>query len=102
MRLICLSIFLLFAYIPDAFFQLLSVFNVSLFYNHMIPYAELHSRSNTILSFTYRASTPNGFALLLFTVLTLISAAVAAFFYVGNNEHKRHSRGKTFVDRFTM
>ena len=78
------------------------MFSVFFSYDHMIPHGELLSRSHTISSFTYRASKLNGFPLLLFTALTLISVAVAAFFYVGNNVQKRHSRGKTFVDRPTM
>ena len=66
------------------------------FYDYMIPHGALHSRSHTILSFTYRASKLNGFALLLFTALTLISVAVAAFLYVENNDLKMPLKGEDF------
>ena len=62
----------------------------------MIPHGELRSRSHTISSFTYRASKLNGFALLLFTALTLISVAFAAFFYVGNIDRKTPLKGEDF------
>ena len=68
----------------------------------MIPHGELRSRSHTISSFTYRVSKLNGFAFLLFTALTLISIAGAAFSYVRNNERKSHLMEKTLVDRSTM
>ena len=51
----------------------------------MVWHSDLHSRSYSILSFTYYASSHTAFALLLFTVLPLISFAGAAFSYVRNN-----------------
>ena len=52
-----------------------------------------------ILNSIYRVSDYTAIALLLFTALPLLCVAVAAFFYVRNNERKRHSREKTFIDR---
>ena len=72
------------------------MFNVFFSYDHMIPHGELHSRIHTISSFTYRASKLNSFALMLFTALTLISVAVAAFSYVGNNDRKKPLKGEDF------
>ena len=72
------------------------MFNAILFYDHMIPHGELRSKSHTISSITFRASKLNGFALLLFTALTLISVAVAVSFYVGNNERKTPLKGEDF------
>ena len=72
------------------------MFNIILFYDHMIPHGELRSRSHTISSFTNRVSKLNVFDLLFLTVLTLISVAVAVSFYVGNNDRKTPLMGEDF------
>ena len=66
------------------------------FFLDMVWHGDLHSRSYSISSFTYHASSYTAIALLLFTALPLISVAVAAFFYVGNNERKTPLKGEDF------
>ena len=62
----------------------------------MVWHSDLHSRSYSIPSFTYHASSYTAIALLLFTLLPLISVAVAAFSYVRNNERKMPLNGEDF------
>ena len=56
-----------FAFLLVILMPFLLIFSVQCIstYDHMIPHVELHSRSHTISSFTYRASKLIGFALLL-------------------------------------
>jgi hypothetical protein len=56
-------------------------------------HGDLHSRSYSILSFTYHASSHTAIAVLFFTVLPLISFGGAAFSYVKHNERKSHLLG---------
>ena len=68
----------------------------------MVWHSDLNSRSYSIPSFTYHTSNHTAIALLLFTVLPLISFAGAAFSCVRNNERKSHLMVKTLVDSSTM
>ena len=62
----------------------------------MVWHGDLHSRSYSILSFTYHASSHTAIALLLFMALTLISVAVALSSYIGNNERNAPLKGEDF------
>jgi hypothetical protein len=62
----------------------------------MVLHSDLHSRSYSIQSFTYHASRLHCYRLLLSPAFPLLSVAVAAFFYVRNNERKTPPKGDDF------